>query len=143
MKKKAKMGRPLKFENPEDMQKAIDRYFLRCDSNTIERWSQKAEDLIVIARPIPYTIEGLCAVLEMDRQTLLNYQAKDDFFGIIKRTKEEILANQTEMALSGESDKTMTIFLLKNNQGYADKTEQIVTGELSIGKITRKYIGVK
>ena len=142
-KAKAKMGRPLKFESPEEMQIAIDKYIERCELNTREVYSAKLQEITTLDAPIPLTIEGLCAVLEIDRQTLLNYQAKDDFFGIIKKTKELILQNQIEMAMTGECDKVMTIFLLKNNQGYADKMETHITGEPTVTNIEVNYVRKK
>ncbi|MHA2022506.1 MAG: terminase small subunit, partial [Candidatus Thorarchaeota archaeon] len=92
-----------------------------------------------MSKPIPYSVEGLCAVLEIERQSLLNYAKKEEFFDTIKKAKEEILANQVEMAMVGSSNPMFTIFLLKNNQGYADKTETQITGDVRVEKIVREY----
>ena len=138
-KQKRGRGRPLKFNSPEEMQLAIDKYIDECENNTREVYSKAAQEIVTIAAPIPLTIEGLVYELDIERQTLLNYQAKDDFFDTIKKIKDKVLKNQVEMAMSGESDKVMTIFLLKNNQGYADKTESHITGELQVNEIVRRY----
>lgn len=139
-KTKSKMGRPLKFETPEEMQIAIDNYIEECKNNTRQVYDKKQQLVINMGAPIPLTIEGLAVTLGVDRQTLLNYQKKEDFFGIIKETKDLILQNQVEMALTGASDKTMTIFMLKNNQGYADKTEVHQTGEGLVTKLEVEYV---
>jgi hypothetical protein len=94
---------------------AIDLYFMDCDS-----------------REVPYTIEGLCYALDMDRVSLLRYQKdqKDpERRAIVKRAKLKIQQNLLERGLSGKNGAAVTIFSLKNNYGYVDKqeTESTVT----------------
>jgi hypothetical protein len=95
------MGRPLKYETPEKIQEIADKYF---EETPIEQW----------------TITGLAIALDTNRQTLMNYEAKDEFFDTIKRLKTKV-EHSYELALrkkggSGE------IFGLKNF-GWRDKTE--------------------
>ena len=62
---KNKGGRPLKFKSVEELEKKINAYF--DDENNK-----------------PYTICDLCVWLDCDRQTLLNYQEKEEFFDTIE-----------------------------------------------------------
>ena len=131
-------GRPRKFESPEQMQKAIDKYFDRCDSNTKQIVNKQGE-VEVIDAPIPYTIEGLCVCLEVCRDTLLNYEKDDgykEFFDTVKKAKSKVTERQVEMALSGNSNSTLTIFLLKCNQKYNDQPQQEQNQEITV-KIVR------
>jgi len=102
----AKVGKPPKFNSPEHLQSKIDVYVKDCND-----------------REVPLTIEGLAVACDCDRQTILNYSYKDEYFGIIKKYREMILAKLQEGALSGKLNPAMTIFNLKNNYGYADKQE--------------------
>ena len=50
----------------------------------------------------------------------------------IKRIKDILLTRLNTGALQGKLNPAMTIFNLKNNYGWKDKTEQTVTGEVTI-----------
>ena len=100
-------GRPLKFKSPEELQEKIDAYFLS-------------------VVPRQYTITGLAMALDVDRDTLLNYQDKPEFFGTIKRAKTKIEWGY-ELTLR-ERGSSGDIFGLKNF-GWTDKTEQDITSK--------------
>lgn len=120
----ADTGRPRKFTSVEELEKSIEDYFERCDNGM-----KNGEPF-----PIPYTLEGLSAALDIDRKTLLNYSKEDGyemFFPTIKKAKQKVLANLAERMLNGDNSTAGAIFLLKNNYGYADKTEQEVTSTSS------------
>lgn len=92
---KPKMGRPLKFSSPKDLQTKVDKYFKNCDPHmaTITEWVQardssgalkKDENGLnyikkvthkVITEPIPYTITGLALALDTTRDVLLDYES--------------------------------------------------------------------
>lgn len=96
-------GRPPAFSSPKQLEGLIKNYFEQCD-----------------VRQRPPTIAGLAYTLEVDRQTIYNYEKKDEYFGIIKRARDRILMNvEEELILKGNSG---TIFLAKN-YGYTDKQE--------------------
>lgn len=104
-----KPGRPRKFESPEQMQEAIDAYFVKQDE-----------------RKKPYTIMGLAIALDIDRDTLLNYEKKaayKQFFGTVKGAKARIAEQMEENLLGGDGNKTGLIFSFKNNFGWKDKQE--------------------
>ncbi len=99
-------GRPEKFNSPEKLEKLCMRYIDDC------RKDKK-----------PITVSGLCIYLGTTRDTLMEYQRKQEFVGTIKRLKlyaenfaEEYLYNGNGRAVVG------AIFALKNF-GWSDKME--------------------
>ena len=123
------------FETVEELQAAIDVYFEECDSRYIEVYDKQSKTVKEISKPIPYTIEGLCLVLGVGRETLLNYEKQpgyEDYFDTIKEAKLKIQKNKVERGLDGESSAPVTIFDLKNNHGYKDKSEHDHTVKLSL-----------
>ena len=119
-------GKSKKFETSEQLQEAINEYFDFCDKNTVKIFNKKDNCLVDIPKPIPYTIEGLCDVLDCDRDTLLNYEKAEnyeEFFGTVKRAKNKIQRNKVERGLMGDSNPAVSIFDLKNNHGYIDKVQ--------------------
>lgn len=119
-------GRSKQWETPEKLQIDIDEYFTKCEVRTIKVYDKVKKTVIEIFKPIPYTIEGLCEVLDCGRHALLNYEKQagyEEFFTTIKKAKLKIQRNKLERGLDGESNPAVTIFDLKNNHDYKDKTE--------------------
>lgn len=108
-------GRPLKFQSVEQLQNAIDLYFLNCTD---------PEDENKYIRPL--TITGLANALDTSRETLLEYEERPEFVDTIKRAKGKIHQYVEEYLFNGKN-QTSAIFNLKNNYGWKDKTEQDVT----------------
>ncbi len=71
----------------------------------------------------PYTITGLCLYLDIDRVTLLRYEKQAEFCSTIKRAKNRVENYVEEMSLIGKLNPTVSIFNLKNNFNWKDKTE--------------------
>jgi hypothetical protein len=101
-------GQPLKFKSVEELQKKIDAYFKRC--------KEEKE---------PYTITGLAISLGTNRQTLINYEKKEEYFDTIKAAKSRV-ENYAEIQLF-KANPTGPIFALKNF-GWSDKREHEHTG---------------
>ena len=99
------VGRPSKYASAEEMQKDIDKYFEYCDKNGK-----------------PYTVSGLANALDTNRQTLLNYEEKEEFFDTIKKAKSKIEQFAEELLFVGNNTAGV-IFNLKNNYGWKDKQE--------------------
>ena len=68
-------------------------------------------------------MSGLAFSLDIDRRTLTNYSNKESFFPLIKKAKQKVEQQLEENALMGKANATFTIFNLKNNYGWQDKTE--------------------
>lgn len=86
-------GREKKWASTNELKEAIDEYFKECDDRTRDVYDKQSQSVKTINDPTPYTIEGLCMVLDCERQTLLNYEKLDgyeEFFDTIKRAKIKI-----------------------------------------------------
>lgn len=118
----AKVGRPRKYATAEDFEKAVNDYFDSCDK-----------------RGAPYTIEGLAYACNIDRKTVVNYSNDEELFPIVKRARERILAQLSELAISGKGNAACIIFNLKNNYGYRDKQETELSGTLSFKSLEDFY----
>ncbi len=104
----AKIGNTnaLKYKSAEELQKGIDKYFKECDE-----------------KEKPYTMSGLAYSLDIDRTTLINYGERDSYSTLIKKAKQKVEQQLEENALMGKGNSTFTIFNLKNNYGWKDRTE--------------------
>ena len=139
-------GRPLKFKSVEELQQKIDAYFNQCDPHMEEilEWVEardstgklKKDDnglsyLVevyhkVMTKQVPYTITGLALALGTTRRTLIDYEeSSDEYSHTIKKAKTKIEHFNEQMLFS--PSPTGTIFNLKNNYGWKDKTEQEIS----------------
>lgn len=103
------MARPLKFNNSNELQTAVDLYFA-------------TEEKITLA--------GLALSLGISRSTLYNYEEKDEFLDIIKEAREKVEAAYEARLIYG-NNPTGVIFALKN-MDWRDKTETEFSGEFEI-----------
>jgi hypothetical protein len=123
-------GRPPKFATPELLQSAIDEYFESCWVDKVTETTDSDGKCVmseVRYQQRPYTIAGLAYHLEMTTQALRNYEAKDEFLGIIKRAKQKVEMNIEEQLIAGKS-AAGPIFWLKNHAGYADTQKMELSG---------------
>ncbi len=125
------VGRPLAFKTPEELEAKIAEYFAFCDNRIQQVYSPKAEAVIEVINPAPYTMSGLARRIGLDRKTLLNYSNKDEFFPTIKEARETV-QEDVETRLM-EKQATGPIFNLKNNFGWIDKTETDQTHNFPTG----------
>lgn len=106
-------GRPLKFQTVAELQEAIDAYFKSVDDVFYtDKDGNKVHE--------PLTITGLALALDTTRQTLMDYQERDEFTDAIKKAKTKI-ENFAEKKIF-TSNPTGAIFALKN-YGWKDKQE--------------------
>lgn len=126
-------GRPLIFKSVEELQEKIDEYFDWCDNRTKSIYIKELGDNMEVSAPAPYTMSGLARRLGIDRDTLLNYSKKEEFFGTIKAARERV-QEDVETRLMETSNQSGAIFNLKNNFGWKDKTEvdTNISGGLSL-----------
>lgn len=122
-------GKPLAFPTVESLQTAIDAYFKQCDDSMLEGATERYK---------PYTMSGLAVALGVDRNTILNYGKKDEYFRTVKEARARIEGFAEEKLYS--SNVAGVIFNLKNNFGWKDKTEQELLGSVNITKVERVFV---
>ena len=95
-------GRKPKFKTPGEMELLIDNYAMECDDNGD-----------------PMTIVGMALYLGFaSKQSLIDYQAKDEFAFVVKKGKSMVEART--LARAYKSNGAGAIFYLKN-LGYSDR----------------------
>ena len=94
-------GRPLLFPDVETLEKAIDKYF---KDTPIDDW----------------TITGLALSLNTSRETLINYEEREEFFDAIKEAKGKV-EHSYELDLKRKGHAG-SIFALKNME-WTDRQE--------------------
>lgn len=101
-------GRPLKFKTVEELEVKIESYFESC-----------------LETKEPITVTGLALWLDTTRDTLMDYQNRDEFSDAIKKAKLRV-ENDYEKALR-TNGKAGDIFGLKNF-GWKDVQQRELTG---------------
>lgn len=153
------MGRPLKFETVEELQAQVDAYFAECDPHwidveywthpkkTIEKYNRKTKeteeievpdfeaDMILetqkaLSEAVPYTITGLALALDTTRETLLDYEERDEYSDTIKKAKLKCQF-YAERHLFTARNSTGAIFNLKNNYHWKDSSEVKHSGHIN------------
>lgn len=114
-------GRPIKWETPEEVQKACDDYFEECEENKT-----------------PLTITGLAIALGSCRQTLLNYEVKPEFLDTIKDAKLKV-ENYAELQVYNGKNAAGPIFILKNH-GWTDKSELNLNAKHTFENMTEEEL---
>ena len=98
-------GRPLKF-TPEEFEERVTAFFQFCEDEKK-----------------PLTLGRLACFLNCDSDTVVNYSHRDEFFGTIKKLRQQIVAEKGENLISGKGSTIGLIFDLKNNHGWKDQQE--------------------
>lgn len=114
-----KAGRPPNWTTSEELQEDIDKYF---NLTPQDEW----------------TITGLALALDTSRQTLLDYEEKDEFSDTVKKAKLKV-ENGYEKDLK-KHGRSGTIFALKNFD-WRDKSEQDITsGGEKVNQVLVKFL---
>jgi hypothetical protein len=103
-------GRPLKFSSPEELKQKAEGFFERC-----------------IAEDRPITITGLALALDTTRETLCDYQKKDEFSDTVTKIKLRVEQYAEEQLYVGKA-ATGPIFALKN-YGWRDSQDVNLGGQ--------------
>lgn len=115
-------GRPAVFETVEQLNKAVDDYFIHIEGEFHFEADpeNEAKDVKVYDRyPEPATITGLCLFLGFEsRQSFHDYAKRDEFSYAIKKARLRV-ENAYELALNHSRTPTAQIFALKN-LGWVD-----------------------
>ena len=127
LERKKKAGRPRKETNwtAEILRARANEYFLACDRRTEPRLLKTGE-VAFAPSPRPYTVEGLCADLEIPCETFATWRVGGGRLGeTAELIFQRIVANRVEGALSGKQNGSVATFLLKNMnpKNYRDRVE--------------------
>ena len=107
------VGRPHKFQNVEELQQKIDAYF--------DSFKEGGEN-----SGKPVTVTGLALALDTSRETLCDYQEKDEFSDALKKAK--LRCEQYAEQRLYEGAATGPIFALKNF-GWKDSQDMNLGGQ--------------
>ena len=117
-------GRPLKFQSIKELEKKIGEYFNSCYQEATDKKGEKILDgngNSVMIQYKPFTIAGLAYYLDTCRQTLLNYQGKDEFLDTVSRAKERCEAFTEESLFSRDASNGAKFVLINGYEGWKDK----------------------
>lgn len=108
-------GRPLKFKSVEELQEQIDIYFDSCFENV---------DVCTVKQVKPFTVTGLALALDTTRETLLDYEDKEEYSDTIKKAKLKIEAYAEEQLFLGKNTAGVIFNMINNYKGrWTNKTE--------------------
>lgn len=116
-----KWGRSLKYENPKDLEKAINKYFEECDKGKEHQVVTPRGQVVTKVEPTPYTVEGLGLAVGLTRDTLIKYGKREPFADIIARAKQKIYRSWAEGGVSGRYNAKIVALCLAANAGYVTK----------------------
>ncbi len=126
-----KVGAPPKYKSVRAMQKKIDEYFNSCRPQPVLGEDKKVlvdkHGNAVFLPARPPTITGLALALGFtSRQSLLNYQDKEEFMDTVTRAKARV-EQYTEERLFDSSGANGAKFSLANNfKGWTEKSQKDV-----------------
>lgn len=113
------------LKNPEEVQNRVVDYFKICAKNDMKP-----------------SVAGLSLAFNVSRTTLWNWvnQKNNAVADInpLKRAYNLLAAEMEDMMQNGKINPVAGIFLMKNNHGYADKTEVVVEPKNPLGEITER-----
>jgi hypothetical protein len=102
---KVDLGRPQKFDSPEELAEKANDYFKWCMDNPFKREEivkyrdTHTKDTVEVMRP--FTLEALCIHLGIVRNTFKNYEEREDFLTVTRAIRQIIDNQQFEGAASG------------------------------------------
>lgn len=121
-----KVGRPPVFESAEEIEKKIEAYFKDCAGTPVLGSDGKPvtniRGEVILMGAHPPTVTGLALALGFtNRQSLLNYQAKKEFFDTITRAKARIEQYAEERLFDKDGAAGAKFSLTNNFDGWQEK----------------------
>lgn len=136
-----KVGRPLKFQNPEVLAAKIQDYFNICDAGEPRTVVSKRGELIQTTEPIPYTWEGLAVHLDCSSSMLRKIEISSPFFPTISRARERIHANWLKFGLSDRYNaKIVTLCIQAADPEYRINQDNTLNVQISFEDSLSKMI---
>lgn len=128
MEEKNNAGRPPIFTSVEEMQEKIEAYFEECEGKVLENSNgevalDKYGEPIMVGKK-PLTITGLALALGFNsRQSLLNYEGKEEFLDTIKKAKSKVEQYAEERLFDKDGANGAKFSLANNFKGWAEKQQ--------------------
>ena len=115
------------------MRRWIEAYFKVCDEHKTTKVTKKGKEY-KYDTPIPYTIEGICGALGINRETFREMENNEKFVGVISWARERVSENRIVGGLMGSQNPLLVKFLLsKNDKNHYDDTQQVeLSGNIGI-----------
>lgn len=119
-------GRNPIFKAPEDLWSAAEEYFQWASDNPLQEEKlfhfQGAVIKDTVSKMRAMTQSGLCLFLDVDEQTLNNYEKKDNdedgFFGVVRKIKSVI----RDQKFSGAAADLLNANIIARDLGLSDKS---------------------
>lgn len=91
------------------------------------------------------SVAALATSLGVDRRTLWEWEVGKAHAGthraaLIKHAKSIMTAMMEEMMLTGKINPVVGIFLMKNNMGYKDQSDVVITPNQPLGEVQDKAV---
>jgi len=116
-----KPGPKFRYNDPADLQAAVDAYFATCKQGRERTIILKDGTPKTLNMPIPCNVAGLALALGFNsRQSLLNYNG--EMLDILTRAKLRIEADNVEKGQSGEYEARTNNLNLASNYGYSQRS---------------------
>lgn len=128
---KRRVGRPVKFETPDDLWDACCEYFQWCDENPLLETKAFAYQGVVTQDVIPkmraMTLSGMQFFIGLSRQGWQEYRVKPEFSDICNEI-ETVVYNQK---FAGAAADLLNPVIIARDLGLKEKTESDVTATVS------------
>lgn len=125
--RRLKEGRPLAYANPEMLAFRINSYFEEIEEHNAKELKKKEKNVYHKLRLQTPHMLGLAVYLDIDIQTIMNYERKDDFSPVIRQAKRRCELGLANASLQGDNVATVAVLMLKNLHQWKDKQETDIT----------------
>jgi hypothetical protein len=138
---RGKNGREKKFSSPDKLLQKAYEYFEYCDKHPWKKSEaiksgDKVGKIIKVPTQCPYTIEGMCVHIGINKDTFYGYEACEDFSDVITHVREVIEANQLEGAIVGAYNAN----IIARKLGLVEKTDLTTGGKPVYSAINIKIV---
>lgn len=145
--KKENRGAPPRYKNVSEIEGLIDNYFKECEGEPFlnengQPLTTEKGAVIYKKPPKPLTVTGLALALGFNsRQSLLNYQEKQEFLDTITRAKSRVEEYAEERLFDKDGANGAKFSLANNFRGWSEKQEikAQVTYEEYLSKLDDEY----
>lgn len=143
----AKVGRPPKYKNVEEMEGKIEQYFKACNGEILK--DNKGNPILnkwgkpIVVGAKPPTVTGLAIALGFStRLSLLNYQGKPEFMYTITRAKSRVEQYAEERLFDRDGSNGAQFSLRNNFKGWNGQEEGNTDSLKKLDEVLKEIGGV-